>query len=106
MSEILTREQVVEALRGSWHVGSARILTPATHRQMIDSHLALHDAHDAALKRDDVWKGIVHDFLVTMIDMAVDDDADSRERRRKDAYARTEAALAAVATPQGQEVPS
>ena len=56
------------------------------------------DAREDAQRRDDMWKGIVHDFLVTMIDMALDDDADSRERRRKDAYSRMEAALATATT--------
>jgi len=91
VSKYLTRDQII-LLRGPMIVEGDSIPEKDTKNlfRVAQSHLA---ALDAAQEREEMWKDIVNDFLITMIDMALDDDADSRERRRKQAYSRMEIAL-------------
>jgi hypothetical protein len=95
VSDILTRKSAAQHIEWLTHEASNHEWAdlPGTIESLTSEINATLDALDTAVKRDAMWKGIVNDFLVTMIDLALDDDADSRERRRKQAYSRMEIML-------------
>lgn len=108
MSEILTREQVEEIQVGAM-LARAEVLygehsdsdvydvafgSVSAIDRMTDSHIALHDAHDAALERERVLREAVKWYA--------DPEVWTGKYGSGGSIAR--AALAAVATPQGQEV--